>query len=91
MRLTQAAKKSLFQEFGAQKSAQDTGSAESQVALFTHRIKHLTDHLRAHKKDSASRLGLTKLVGKRKRLLAYLKREDLERYRAVIAGLGLRK
>ncbi|MEM9416936.1 MAG: 30S ribosomal protein S15 [Bacteroidota bacterium] len=91
MKLTQAAKASLFQEFGAQKSAQDTGSTESQVALFTHRIKYLTQHLQTHKKDSASRLGLTKLVGKRKRLLAYLKREDLARYRAAIASLGLRK
>ena len=91
MKLIQAAKSSLFQEFGAQKSAQDTGSIESQVALFTHRIKYLTEHLQTHKKDSASRLGLTKLVGKRKRLLAYLKREDLARYRAAIASLGLRK
>ncbi|MEL6358357.1 MAG: 30S ribosomal protein S15 [Bacteroidota bacterium] len=91
MKPTQAAKASLFQEFGAQKSAQDTGSPESQVALFTHRIKHLTEHLKDNKKDSASRLGLTKLVGKRKRLLAYLKQEDLERYRTLVAGLGLRK
>lgn len=91
MKLNQAAKASLFQEFGAQKAAQDTGSPESQVALFTHRIKHLTEHLKDHKKDSASRLGLTKLVGKRKRLLAYLKQEDLERYRTLVASLGLRK
>ena len=91
MKLTQAAKTSLFQEFGAQKTAQDTGSPESQVALFTHRIKHLTEHLKSNKKDSASRLGLTKLVGKRKRLLSYLKQEDLERYRTILASLGLRK
>lgn len=91
MKLTQAAKASIFQEFGAKKAAQDTGSTESQVALFTHRIKHLTEHLKSHKKDSASRLGLTKLVGKRKRLLAYLQQEDLGRYRAVLASLGLRK
>lgn len=91
MNLTKAEKESLFQEVGAQKSTQDTGSTESQVALFTHRIKYLTQHLGTHKKDSASRLGLIKLVGKRKRLLSYLKREDLERYRAVVASLGLRK
>ena len=91
MKLTQVAKESLFQEFSAQKSAQDTGSTESQVALFTHKIKYLTQHLGTHKKDHTSRLGLTKLVGRRKRLLAYLKREDLERYRALVASLGLRK
>ncbi len=91
MKLTQAEKQSLFQEFGAKKSAQDTGSAESQVALFTHRIKHLTEHLSEHKKDSATRLGLTKMVGKRRRLLSYLKKESMERYRNVLASLGLRK
>lgn len=91
MNLSTAEKKDLFQSFGAQKSAQDTGSTESQVALFTHRIKHLTEHLRSHKKDSSTRLGLTKLVGKRKRLLTYLKQEDLGRYRTIIADLGLRK
>lgn len=91
MQLTKAEKESLFQAFGARKSAQDTGSTESQVALFTHRIKLLTHRLATHKKDKASRLGLTKLVSKRKRLLSYLKREDLERYRAAVASLGLRK
>ena len=91
IRLTKAAKKDLFKTFGAQKSAQDTGSAESQVALFTHRIKYLTQHLGTHKKDKSSRLGLTKLVGQRKHLLSYLKQKDLERYRAVVASLGLRK
>ena len=91
MKLNQAAKSNLFKEFSAQKTAQDTGSTESQVALFTHRIKHLTEHLKENKKDSASRLGLTKLVGKRKRLMAYLKKEDLERYRSLVASLGLRR
>jgi small subunit ribosomal protein S15 len=91
MKLTKAEKEDLFQAFGVRKSAQDTGSVESQAALFTHRIKHLTQHLGTHKKDKASRLGLTKLVGKRKCLLTYLKREDLERYRVVVAALGLRK
>ena len=91
MKLTKADQESLFQKFSVRKLAQDTGSTESQVALFTHKIKHLTDHLRIHKKDKSSRLGLTKLVGQRKRLLSYLKRKDLARYRAAIASLGLRK
>lgn len=91
MKLTKVEKEDLFKTFGAQKLVQDTGSAESQVALFTHRIKHLTHRLKTHKKDKASRLGLTKLVGKRKRLLSYLKRENLARYRSVVVGLGLRK
>ncbi|MCU0318179.1 MAG: 30S ribosomal protein S15 [Amoebophilaceae bacterium] len=91
MELTKTEKEDLFREFSAQKSAKDTGSVESQVALFTHRIKHLTHHLGTYKKDKSSVLGLTKLVGKRKRLLSYLKRENLERYRLAIASLGLRK
>lgn len=91
MKLTKTEKEGLFREFGAQRSADDTGSPESQVALFTHRIKHLTHHLGTHGKDKASRLGLTRLVGKRKRLLSYLKQENLSRYRAVIAALSLRK
>jgi small subunit ribosomal protein S15 len=91
MQLTKAEKENLFQTFSARGEAQDTGSPESQIALFTHRIKHLTQRLGAHKKDKSSRLGLTKLVGKRKRLLAYLKREDIARYRAVVTDLGLRK
>ena len=91
MKLTKIEKERLFETFSIQKSVQDTGSAESQVALFTHRIKHLTHRLKIHKKDKASRLGLTKLVGKRKRLLSYLKREDLARYRSIVTGLGLRK
>ena len=91
MKLDKAKKEAIFQEFGAQKSAQDTGSAESQVALFTHRIKHLTQHLGTHKKDKSCVLGLTKLVGKRKRLLSHLKQEDVGRYRSIVAHLGLRK
>ncbi|MGI2298643.1 30S ribosomal protein S15 [Candidatus Cardinium hertigii] len=81
----------LFRTFGFKKSEQDSGSSESQIALFTYRIKHLTDHLSVKKKDHAAKLGLLKLVGKRKRLLAYLKKEDLSRYRAIINSLGLRK
>ena len=91
MKPTKAEKAHLFQEFGAQKSAQDTGSPESQAARFTQRIKYLTEHLRTHKKDKSSILGLTKLVSRRKRMLAYLKREDLARYRAIVASLNLRK
>lgn len=84
-------KAALFKEFGYQKSTVDTGSSESQIALFTHRIKHLTSHLKTHKKDNAAIAGLNKLVGKRKRQLAYLKQENIERYRATLASLGLRK
>lgn len=91
MELTTSEKSKLFREFSVKKLAQDTGSTESQIALFTHRIKHLTHHLGTHKKDKASRLGLIKLVGKRKCLLSYLKQKDLVRYRSAIASLGLRK
>lgn len=69
----------------------DTGSVEVQVALLTERIKELTEHLKVHKKDEHSRRGLLIMVGKRKRLLSYLEKEDIERYRALIAKLGLRK
>lgn len=68
----------------------DTGSAEVQVALLTQRIRDLTEHLKVHKKDHHTRRGLLKLVGQRRRLLAYLKKTDIERYRAVIAQLGIR-
>lgn len=69
----------------------DTGSTEVQIALLTEKINHLTDHLRVHKKDFHSRLGLLKMVGQRKRLLAYLTKKDLEGYRNLIARLGIRK
>ncbi|HZU75909.1 MAG TPA: 30S ribosomal protein S15 [Dehalococcoidia bacterium] len=69
----------------------DTGSPEVQVALLTERIQQLTDHLRTHKKDHHSRRGLLKLVGQRRRQLAYLNKTDVERYRSVISRLGLRK
>ena len=68
----------------------DTGSPEVQVALLTARINHLTDHLRTHKKDFHSRRGLLKLVGQRRGLLGYIHRQDINRYRALIAELGLR-
>ena len=69
----------------------DTGSPEVQVAVLTRRIAHLTEHLREHKHDYHSRRGLLKLVGKRRRLLKYLQAKDVERYRALIAKLGLRR
>ena len=69
----------------------DTGSTEVQVALLTERINHLTEHLKVHKKDHHSRRGLLMLVGRRRRLLDYLRRNDVERYRALIAKLGLRR
>ncbi len=69
----------------------DTGSPEVQVALLTERINHLTEHLKVHSKDHHSRRGLLVLVGRRRRLLDYLRRNDVERYRALIAKLGLRR
>ena len=69
----------------------DTGSPEGQVALRTARINHLTEHLKANKNDHHSRRGLLKMVGRRRNLLAYLQKKDIERYRALIAKLGLRK
>jgi len=69
----------------------DTGSPEVQIALLTERINHLTEHFKIHKKDHHSRRGLLKLVGQRRRLLGYLKKKDLERYRNVIQSLGLRR
>lgn len=79
----------IVAEYGTHES--DTGSPEVQVALLTERISHLTDHLRDHKHDSHSRRGLLLMVGKRRRLLDYLRREDAERYRSLIAKLGLRR
>ena len=69
----------------------DTGSPEVQIALLTQRINHLNDHLKVHKQDNQSRRGLLKMVGKRRGLLDYLKAKDIERYRAIIEALGLRK
>ena len=69
----------------------DTGSPEVQIAILTERIRQLTEHLKIHKKDNHSRLGLLKMVGKRRRLLDYLIKNDINRYRAIIAQLGIRK
>lgn len=79
----------VIEEFGSHEK--DSGSPEVQVALLTERINHLTDHLRSHKKDHHSRRGLLMMVGKRRRLLGYLRDQDVERYRALIARLGLRR
>lgn len=79
----------IVEEFGTHGS--DTGSPEVQVALLTERINHLTSHLRDHKHDHHSRRGLLLMVGKRRRLLDYLRRQDVERYRSLIAKLGLRR
>ncbi|HWD86434.1 MAG TPA: 30S ribosomal protein S15 [Solirubrobacteraceae bacterium] len=89
MTLTQERKQELIERFGD--SAQDTGKAEVQVALMTERINQLTEHLRAHRKDHHSRRGLLMLVGRRRRLLNYLQRDDLERYRSLTRELGLRR
>lgn len=91
MHLTKEQKKEVFAKYSPKKDANDSGSPESQIALFTERINHLTEHLKVHKKDHSTRLGLLKLVGKRKRLLSYLQRNDLERYRNIIKELNLRK
>jgi small subunit ribosomal protein S15 len=82
-------KQEIIQEHRAHDG--DTGSPEVQVAILTKRISHLTDHLRTHKHDFHSRRGLLKLVGKRRRLLKYLQKKDVERYRSLIARLGLRR
>ena len=91
MYLSPEVKQEIFESKGNAKSKIDTGSAESQIALFTFRINHLTEHLKKNKKDHSTRLGLLKLVGKRRRLLDYLTRNDISRYRAIIAELGIRK
>ncbi len=89
MYLTTEKKQEIFAKHG--KSTTDTGSAEGQIALFTFRINHLTGHLKVNKKDFNTEKALVRLVGKRKSLLDYLKSKDIERYRAIIAELGLRK
>jgi small subunit ribosomal protein S15 len=89
MPLTKEKKLELIQRFG--RSAQDTGSPEVQIAILTEHINQLTEHLRTHVKDNHSRYGLLKLVGKRKRLLSYLQRVDIMRYRKLIAELDIRK
>ncbi len=89
MYLTKEIKQEIFEKYG--KSNSDTGSAEGQIALFSYRINHLTEHLKLNKKDYSTEHALVKMVGKRRRLLDYLKKNDIERYRAIIAKLGIRK
>ena len=87
--MDKARKQEIITKFGRKEG--DTGSPEVQVALLTERITELTDHLKVHKKDHHSRRGLLMMVGQRRNLLEYLKKTDIERYRALISELGLRK
>lgn len=89
MSITQEIKKELIEKFGG--SEENTGSVEAQIAIITARINHLTEHLGSNKKDHSSRIGLLKLVGKRRRLLNYLKDNDILKYRELIKDLGIRK
>ena len=89
MALQKAQKTALISDY--RRGQTDTGSPEVQIALLTNRIDHLTEHLKSHGSDHHSRRGLLQMVGKRRRLLDYLRREDVERYRALIGRLGLRR
>ena len=89
MYLSSEKKQELFKKHG--KSATDTGTAEGQIALFTYRIQHLTEHLKRNHKDFNTERSLVKLVGKRRSLLDYLMKKDIMRYRAIVKELGLRK
>lgn len=89
MYLDAAKKQEIFGQYGT--SNTDTGSAESQIALFSYRISHLTEHMKKNRKDYSTERALTGLVGKRRALLNYLKDRDIERYRAIVKALGLRK
>lgn len=89
MYLTAEKKQEIFGKYG--KSTTDTGSPEAQIALFSFRINHLTEHLKINKKDFSTERALVMLVGKRRRLLDYLKKNDIMRYRAIIKELGIRK
>ncbi|MBO6516193.1 MAG: 30S ribosomal protein S15 [Bacteroidia bacterium] len=89
MRLTSEIKKQMFVEHGG--SETNTGNSEAQIAMFTHRIKHLTEHLKINKKDYSAEKSLIALVGKRRALLNYVAKKDIFRYREIIQKLGLRK
>ena len=89
MTLTQQRKQELISEYQVHET--DTGSADLQIALLTERINQLTTHLKSNKKDHSSRRGLLKMIGKRKRLLAYIQKEDPERYKSLIGRLGIRR
>ena len=87
--MTQQEKQDIMKEYAVHEG--DTGSPEVQVAIWTERIRELTEHLKQHPNDDHSRLGMYKMVGKRRRLLDYLAKKDIERYRAIIAKLNIRK
>lgn len=89
MPLKKEEKTALVEKYG--RSENDTGSSEVQIALLTERITYLTEHLKVHRKDHASRRGLLKMVGQRRRLLDYLRRKDQEKYKSLLEDLGLRK
>tara|TARA_Y100001933_G_C18746553_1_gene458119 strand:+ start:316 stop:585 length:270 start_codon:yes stop_codon:yes gene_type:complete len=89
MYLTKEVKEKIFKKHGG--AASNTGSTEGQIALFTHRIKHLTDHLKSNRKDFVTQRAVQLLVGKRRSLLDYLKSKDIEKYRSLIKELGLRR
>jgi small subunit ribosomal protein S15 len=89
MYLSTEKKQEIFKKHG--KSEKDTGSAEGQIALFSYRISHLTEHLKKNRKDYGTQRALQLLVGKRRSLLDYLKNKDIERYRAIVKELGLRR
>lgn len=89
MYLSKEKKHEIFETYGNGQA--DTGSPEAQIALFTYRINHLTEHLKKFKKDYSTQRALLKIVGKRRSLLNYLTKTDIERYRAIVAKLGLRK
>jgi small subunit ribosomal protein S15 len=91
MYLSKEKKEEIFENHGRLKSKTDTGSAEAQIALFTHRINHLTGHLKNNKKDYSTQQGLLRLVGKRRKLLNYLQKTEIERYRLIIEELKLRR
>lgn len=87
--ITKEQKQAIIEEYKVHEG--DTGSPEVQIAILTHRISALTEHLKTNKKDHHSRRGLNKMVGHRRNLLAYLQKNDIERYRAIVAKLGLRR
>ena len=87
--MTAEIKKSIIEQYATHEG--DTGSPEVQIAILTRRINDLTEHLKMHKNDHHSRRGMLKMIGRRRNLLAYLKKKDIERYRAIIAKLGIRK
>lgn len=89
MSITKERKEEIVENYGGSK--ENTGSTEAQIAIFTERINDLTSHLKENGQDHASRRGLLKLVGKRRRLLNYLKKKDIEKYRELISDLGIRK